>query len=362
MSIESQIVGESGDAAEVRRGNFNGRPFGVVAHTTELYDWKQRSILFTDDDGSRNINIDASFGGTPDGVHNGTDAVEWTAAATVGTWDFASTIQSHSGTKSIRANNMSNGDIATISKGSSLDFSAYTAFSGWIYIERFQDTTQQIWATFTLSSITIGNSVNISDYIDGSTSGAWQKFVIPKSDLGITDVDVDALVIEFVVSSGKAPRVYFDDMQIEETGGKVFTASPNIDKVFQYNAIEFYFADAIASTLASGTMHNLAYDQILGVTALSSGIGLQRFENGKPQVTVIMRNLSEMLSSTFDIINVGSDGTNTFLKLRVKLPVWITLDGKERDRVQLSISDDLSGLLEFKAILIGRELIEYEGK
>lgn len=361
MSIESQIVDEDGHAVDVRRGSFNGRPHGLVTYSSELYDWNQRSLLFLDDDGSRNLAVDGSFSGTPDGVHNGTDSVEWSAAATVGTWDFASTLQAHSGTKSIRAWNMSDGDIATISKGSNLDFSNYVAITGWVYISRLNSSAQELLVNFSESSLIVGNTVNVIDYVDAGNLNAWQKFSIPKADMGIADVNVDEVIFSFVVNSGSAPRLYLDDIQVEEVGVKKFTAKPATGKLVQYNRIELLFVDAIASTVSSGTMPGLSYDKILGIPALTSGISLQTFANGLPQVTITSRRLSDFLGFTFEIASHGSDGINTFLKLAVDLPVWVALDDADGDRIELTINDNLSGLILFNAIAIGRELIPHSG-
>ena len=360
MTIQSKIVNDNGDAADVRRGDFNGRPRGIIAFSEPIYNWKQRSLLFVDSEGSRDIAVDGSTGGTPEGVHDGTDATEWTAVATVGTWDFASTAQANTGTKSIEALNMSDGDIATISKGSDLDFGGFVSLTGFVYITRFNDTQQEMLLYFCDDLITVGNSVNIMNYVDASTLNTWQKFTIPKEDMGIANINVDALKVEFVVNAGSAPRLYLDDIQIEETGGAKFIASPPPGMVFQFNAIEFVIVNDIASTVADGTSPGLSYDKFIGLTSLTSGISLQRFDKKVPQVSVIMQNLFDILSSTFDIKNVTSDGTNTMVKLRVDLPLFVTMDALENDRIELTVNDDLSSLLEFRAIAIGQELVPHK--
>lgn len=359
MSIESQIVDENGNAVDIRRGFFNGRPRGLITYAAPLYEWKQRSLLFVNADGSRDMAIDATFSGTPDGVHNGTDSTLWTAAATVGTWDFASTAQFHSGTKSIEALNMSDGDIATIAKGSDLDFTNYVALTGWIYITRINAANQELSACFMDNGVLVGNTVNVIDYVDAGNLGVWQKFSIPRADLGIADVNIDELLFSFIVNAGSAPRLYLDDIQVEEAGGDKFVAAPAIGTTFQYKRIEFLLIDAIPSTVADGTMSGLAYDQLLGVSALTSGITLQTFSGGDPQVTVSFRQLSDFLGFTFELMSKGSDGANTFIKLAVDLPVWITLNSRDGDRVEIGINDDLSGLLVFNAIAIGRELVPH---
>ena len=147
---------------------------------------------------------------------------------------------------------------------------------------------------------------------------------------------------------------------MEEAGGSKFIASPGIDSTFQYKRIEFLLVDAIPGTVTDGTMKGLSYDQLLGVSALASGITLQSFSGGGPQVAVSFRQLSDFLGFTFEIMSNGSDGTNTFIKLAVDLPVWVTLSSRDGDRIEIGINDDLSGLLVFTAIAIGRELIPHE--
>ena len=46
--------------------------------------------------------------------------------------------------------------------------------------------------------------------------------------------------------------------------------------------------------------------------------------------------------------------------MRVDLPVFITLDFMQNDRIELTINDDLSGLIQFRAIAIGKQLILHE--
>ena len=63
----------------------DGKP-GLLVYAEERRQWKQRTILFLDEDGSRNMNVNGTVSGTPDNIHNGGDNTYWTGAATVGSW------------------------------------------------------------------------------------------------------------------------------------------------------------------------------------------------------------------------------------------------------------------------------------
>ena len=157
--------------------------------------------------------------------------------------------------------------------------------------------------------------------------------------------------------SGQTPRFYLDDIQIEETAGVAFTATPAQGKIFEFQKVELYFEDAIASTVADGTMAGLSLTKILGITP-TIGFTLQRFSNGVPRISVLFKTLSDLMSLTYSVCDAGSDGTNTFLKLESVLPVPSQLIAATDDRVVITINDDYTGLLNFRALLIGKELVE----
>jgi len=359
MSVRREIGGTDSDGNDQTLNLLSrGEGAGLIAYTDDLIKWKQRSIFFVSEDGSRDMNVDGAFGGTPIGIHNGTDTTEWTATATVGTWDFASTTQAHSGTKSIEALNMSDGDMATIAKGSDQTFVGYTTLTGWVYLTRFNTSLQQIMLTWHDDSVIVGNTINILDYIDGGTLNAWQQFAIPKGDFGLNGSTIDEVLISFAVSGGSAPRAYFDDIQIEQTGGIQFTAQPAQGKIFEFQRYELLFVDAMAGTVTGGTMPGLSYDKILGLSSLAVGFGLQRFEGTTPQISLSMKNISDMLGFTLEYDPPSSDGTNTMLKVVGNLPVPSRLDGNRGDKIVITINDDMEGLILFRGIIVGKEMVD----
>ena len=363
MSLKVEIVGSmSGNGTggvEIYNPHVDdreGKP-GMLVYAEERRLWKQRTLLFLDADGSRNMNVDGTVSGTPDNVHNGVDNVYWTAAATTGTWDFESTTQANSGTKSIEAVNMSDGDVATISKGSDLDFGSFAAISGFIYITKVNTGNNNFNISFFDSSVQTGNSVDILDYVDSGTLNTWHKFTIPKADFGILGQTIDELTVSVVRTTGAAPGFYLDDMKIEESAGICFVAQPASTKIFEYSRIELYFEDALASTLADAAAPFIKLDGILGITP-AIGFTLQRFEDRVAQISLTFKTVSDLMSLTFHVADFGSDGTNTFLKLAADLTTNSRLIETNDDRQVITINDDFTGLLNFRAYLIGRELVE----
>jgi len=330
---------------------------GQVVYSESRKVYTQRTLLFLSDEGSRDMNIDGSSSGTPDPIHNGIDNVYWTAAASVGTWDFNNNTQANTGTYSIRAWNMNDNDKATISKGSDLDFGNFEALTGYLYISRVTVATQQFNVWFEESSLSVGNSVDLLDYVTSSTTGSWQKFTIPKADFGIESESIDDFVIGVGRSANPRPRFYLDDIQIEETSGTMFTAQPAQGKKVEYQRVELYLEDALDISVTNGTAPGLSLTQLLGITP-TVGFSFQRFEGGVPQISLTFKTLSDLNSLTFRVVDVGCDGTNTFLKMESILPEPATLKELDGDKVVITINDDFTGLLNFRALLIGKELID----
>lgn len=330
---------------------------GQVVYSEPRREWVQRTTLFLSEDGSRDMNVDGSAIGTPEQIHNGIDSVLWTAAASVGVWDFNNATEAQAGSFSIRAWGMSDLDRATISKGSDVSFSGFAAVSGWIYLSRISSINNQLRVWFEDDGGTVGASVNLLAYIDSSTLGVWQKFIVPKIDFGIEGENVDELIIEVGVSTGQTPRFYLDTLQIEETAGIAFVAKPAQGKTIEFDRLELYFEDEIPSTLLAGTMNGLSLDKILGITP-TVGFNLQRFRDGAPELSLLFKTLSDLMSLTFRVVDAGSDGTNTYLKLEAILPAASRLLASRGDRLVININDDYTGLLNFRGILIGKELVE----
>ena len=344
---------EGPDGVLVHTQDEGGEEHLLVA-TREADKWDASTAVFTDVNGNPNLNIDASASGTPDGVHNGTDTVLWTATALTGAWDFASTAQAQQGTQSIDATATVSGDQALLTRSSPVDSGSYSSLSGWVYLTSFDTTKNEVLFQCRLGGVVVGGSVDLGDYITPATLNAWQAFTIPLSAFGVTG-NVDELTIQTVRSSGQPPDYYLDTLQLEQSGSVVYTVEPPKGNVFFVNTIKFVLVDALDITLSSNA-YNLSYDKILNVPSLVNGLALRYTRRGEVQQAGVFRRLYDFILGSFRIDVLTCDQTNTMLKLINEAPEFLALDSTTNDRLEIIISDDLSGLIEFRGIARGRVL------
>jgi len=353
MPIKSIITDlSSGLSAQVVDGI---KTPALVVATRPLKIYEHKSLFFTNDTYGTSMNQNVTFGGTPDQVHHGTDDILWTASAISGTWDFASTTQAHAGTKSIDGIATVNTSTAQIAKGSELTLSDYTALTGWIYITA--------WDTRGTKSVDIygwdvdtgtqqGSRLGIGNYVSTTILNSWQKFAIPLEDFSITSASIDSIRISVVdIGPGAAPNYYLDDIQFEETGSPAtFKITPENGQWLQIPSIKITMADAMAGTLADGTMPALAYNKLLAVNALSSGIIYQRIVDGVVESSNNFKQLSDfLLTASSRLQDYFSDGTNTFISIVFSFGTPIILKYETEDSLRIIVQEDLSGLLLFKA-------------
>lgn len=303
------------------------------------------------------LNQNIAFGGTPEEIHDGTDNTYWTASTIFGTWDFASTDQAYTGTKSIDGTETKQNHTAQFAKGSNITVANYTAITGWIYIDDIPKPNLakiNIYGWDTGTSTQQGIAIDILNYVDKGVNDTWQKFSIPLQSMNLVTGTIDAIRIQVIDD----PNYYLDDIQIEETGiPQEYKLEPSINTWLFIDNINLFFVDAYAGTLADATMPNLAYNQILGVTQLTNGIIVKYVEDGITSYSYTPKNLFELQLMSFHIIDLYSDGTNTALKLSMTLRNPIILHYEHEDYLSLTISDNLSGLIDFRATCNCREEI-----
>lgn len=197
-------------------------------------------------------------------------------------------------------------------------------------------------------------TLTLDDYFD-TTDFTEQNFVIPKVDFNFASTIVNGMTILIGRSGGTKPTIKFDSLQWEKSGSPIefrVNKSPGLD--YYVHALRFSFADNIAGTVASGTMPGLAYNQILGLAALSNGITFRRVQESVVNFSATLKQLSDFLRIGSVVSNAVSDGTNTFVSVDVPFFEPIILQGPPSSNyLSLSIADDLSGLLLFNAIARG---------
>jgi hypothetical protein len=302
------------------------------------------------------MNVDASVGGTPEKVHDGGDSVLWTGSDVVNTnvADFNNSDFDHTtgAGNSVKINNPDVGSVFQFLNASPLTLSNYVSLTMWIYVDKDWRNGDDIelYAYDTSAGVVVGNAVGLQDYFDYSQYDTWQKLVIPLTDLDIsTSTTVDALRFRIVAAERKSPRWYLDDIQFEATGAPVsFDLTAGLGTWLHVDEMTISVADAYVGTLADATMPNLAYDKILNTT-LSAGITYRRVIDGKTSFSFNVKGLLDFLQLPgSELVNCGSDGTNSWMVVRIRNIEPIVLKAENDDTLSYIVSEDLSGLLRLR--------------
>jgi len=362
MGVKAYIVDLLGQAASIKRGKVKGEQLGLVVYSSPQNHWTTTSIPFLSSIGSPLLNVDGSASGATDGIHDGTDTALWTGSALSGTWDFASTTQFNSGAMSVDATATVNGDQAQFERSSSIDSGDFAILTGFIYLTKFNAVRNSIPIRFLLAGTPVGITVNLDDFINTATLNSWQSFIVPLCDFMVTG-DIDQMVVETATTSGSTPEYFLDDLNLRAGGGEVFTAQVPKDRTFRLTKIEITFRDDIDLFASVGggenaTAWSINPDGIMGLSALTNGLAVRSVVNGITGQSAVLRNMADMLYTVFSVSDVFAQGTDAIVKLESSVDSMLFLDGAQDDRVELVVSDDLTGLTDFRAILRGDILEE----
>lgn len=329
-------------------------PSSLVVATRPLKTFNNRPFFFVTSEGSKDMNVVVTFGGTPEKIHDGIDSVLWTGSSIVGTKvTFDSGIQSHGGTKSIQVDNAAVGDVLQLAKGSDLDCNNYSAITLWVYVDKdwLAGDSITFYGWDTGAGAMVGNSINIEEYFDYSLLDTWQKIAISLDYFGdvATSTTLDAVRMQIVSSDGKSPKFYIDDIQFEESGAPVdFNVIPRGGTWLYLTSFDVIVVDEYDATLVNNSMPKIPYDGFLGVPTLTSGLVAKRTQFGKTMFSATLRDLIDFIGLPNTIIaGYGSDGTNTWVKTSQSMATPLILKSEDGDRFTYTVRDDLSGLKKF---------------
>jgi len=329
----------------------DGQGAGALVYTHPAQKYTRQVKVFINAENGADMAVDASFGGTPVGVHNGTDSAWWTGSTIVGAAaDFANPDHPHAGTNAVEWIPTAIGSIIQFNKGSTIDLTAYEAITMWIYIDRRWETGDNVtfYALDLAGGALIGNTINLSAYFDPTNFDVYQKLAIPLSDMGIDSSTIQYLRMELTASSGKAAEIYIDDFQIEETGGLIYDLDLTSGAVFEMDQFRIQITNNIAGT-------NLEYEKLMGLT-LNTGLTYSRTRLGEIAFSANLKSLEDLAFGGLDIANTITNGTNTSIIFQQNLNYPITLD-KLTDGLRIEISEDLSSLITLRAYVYGREYL-----
>lgn len=365
MGVNSYITDEStGNSSNVESNRLterlpgetesnprSDRIAGVVALTMPAIQTAPIRISFTNDTYGSNMAVDGSpSGGATENIHNGLDNVYWTGTGP--NYIFDSTAQAHTGTRSIDATNTTNGDTALFTAPSPVTMSSYGTLLIWIYVTSWPTAgNKEITVEFRSSGTLVGNSVNLSSYVDKSLFDVWQLAAIPLTDMGITVESINELAITVVATGGGQPtNFYLDDISLVASAGGVgqliYSIEPEDDEIYYVESVRMAFADALADLSGSAS---LSYDKLLGVSALDTGLVIRRRQANEVVASFTVRKLFDMLTLPESVLGSGTDGTNTWLTVDLNYGrEGAKLLGSTRDGMDVIVSDDLSGLLAFE--------------
>lgn len=247
-----------------------------------------------------------------------------------------------------------NGNVAQLARASSVDLSGYTAITGYIFLTEWDDRGTKnitLYGWDTGSSVQVESSVNINNYVDITTLNSWQKFTIPLEDMSLSVSSIDAFrILTTDIGPGSPPDYYVDYFQIQQVGSPIeYCIKPGLETWLHVISLDVTIADAYAGTVASGTMPSLPYDGFLGVAELENGLIYRRVQSGEIQFSLTIKKMMDYLQLPgSSVVGHGSDGTNSWCVLSVNPTEPIVLKPENGDKLCVTLSDDMSGLLLFK--------------
>lgn len=368
MGLENYIT----DIATDKKANVvtkNGRkPNGLVTYTEPRQDFYSISLPFSNDTYGANLNVDASTSGIALPVHNGNDTPLWTGSNITGTKvNFSSTNQAYTGTQSIEFNGMNNGDVAQIANGAPVVLTGnYVSITFAVYVDSNWSAGDDIviYGYDTVGGVQVGTSVSFQNYFDRLNTGVWQLAQIPLADMNLLSSTIDSFRIQVVATQAAKPLWYLDIIELQAASGSQpikYTVVANNNTIYYKDSFLLEIANDIPSTLASNSMPALAYDSFLGVT-ITNGIQVAMYSNNKLLEAFVVKNISDLIGVGFIIENNISDGTNTYITLKREFKKPILCDSIFVDCIAITINDDLSSLLKFRALSIGYEERFFEDK
>jgi len=335
---------------------------GLVIASRDLKTYTNRPKFFQNDTYGIDMNLAIAWGVTPEPIYNGGDDTYWTISTEVGNaGDFIeeSTDQKHSDSNSLDATPSENDDtiLLTDSAAGSISMSDYAAITGWIYITGWSTRgTKGVELQARISGVNVGDSVDIGNYVDTTVFSTWQQFTVSKGDMGLSSQTVNELTIKTIdIGAGAPPNYYIDDLQWEQTGALNavrFDLKPSKNTWLHVDQIKIIMADAhtgivtVAGNTENATLPNIAYNKLLSVSALDTGISFHKYSKGTAELIGTVKQLSDIVQFPGSKIDsYGGDGTNAWMTIMFEMPAPWILKAEYDEFLSMTINDPLNGLL-----------------
>lgn len=357
MSIKAYITDVGRDIKASVDDDGGSEKNALVVATRSLKEFNNRPFYFITSEGSKDMNVNVTFGGTPEKIHDGIDSVLWTGSSIVGTSvTFNSALQNHTaaGATSIQIDNAAVGDVLQLDKGGDLNCGNYSALTLWVYVDKdwIPGDVVELYGWDTGTSLQVGTAISLHEYFDYSILDVWQKIAIDLDDLGdlASSLTLDALRLKITTKAGlKSPKFYLDDIQFEETGEPLeFVVEPRAGTWLHITSFDITVVDAYDATLADSSMPKISHSGFLGVSALTIGLQARRIQATTTMFSAVFKNLIDFIGlPKARLVGYGSDGTDTWVKTSQEMAVPLILKSEDEDKFIYTVRDDLSGLKKF---------------
>ncbi len=322
---------------------------GLVVYTEPLKDFDTIARFAFNPTNGINMNVDGSTSGTIENIHDGEDNSYWTGSNLAGSnFIFNSAVQPSGGAQSIDATVTINNDVALLANSSTINMNDFSALAGVVYVIDWSilGTAKEVEIQARNSASNVGNSVNLSNYINEQSFNVWQAFTIPKADMGLSSQEIDEITVTTIdIGGGQPPSYYLDDLRWEGTDGNgpqsfCIQAAPG-ENCF-ITSISTFFVDDV--TIGNAT----AYDKILGISSLTNGINIRRIEDDKTIFNISSRQFSDFINVPGATYESGGDATNSWVQTSTSFAEH-PLQLRGNDRIEYTVQDDLTSLLMFRA-------------
>lgn len=344
--------------------------FNVLTRPAKVYE--NAINFFVHPDHGADMAVDADVLVINEWIHDGIDNIYWTGSAISGVWTFNSAAFNHTplGAQSVSAVATVNGDVAQFLRGGGLLplTAPISSLCVWVYITSWSTSSHTKEILFsgwdTAIGVQVGIGVDLANYIDTTVIGAWQHAIVPLTDMNLDGQSIDSVRVQTVCLGGLVQDYYLDDIQVLEGSPVPYIVEPDKGTWLHVTEINITIVDVysgivtVAGATENASMPNLPYNGFLGEAALTNGILYQRINENIVEFSIIIKQLFDLvrLPGT-EIVGHGSDGTNSWMKLRVVVAEPLILKSENNDKLIMSLSDDLSGLLELQMSIGGKKEI-----
>lgn len=338
-----------GAAAAVQQRE--GEETALVVATRDAVQRENRSGFFINETHGINLNIDASVGGTPLLVHDGTDTAAFTGSNIIGSSvTFADGLPANGGLDAVGVTAPSVNDVWEFDKTTTMNVGAFVSLTMFVYVvgAYAPGDVVELYLWDSAAALQIGDAIDISDYFNSGDVGVWQPLNIPTTDFGVgaTSTVVDGIRMRYANKSGAAVRFRMDDIQFEESGVPVrFFVKPEREEWLYINSFTISMRATQSGILANAGAPMLDPDTFLG-QSLSTFIVYARENNQGNVFTFPFNKVMDMLQ--FGGLNLhygtNNDGTVLWLSQTSEVAEPLLLRPDYGDCLSYTISEDFSVL------------------